>query len=241
MGKPKLLEESLREINTLQQLSKQPECNPYITCYYGSHFDQATSKLYIEMEYAGMTSDRFADYLREKSDRSTLIGYIVDVLRSIASALEYIHLQDIIHRDIKPVNILISEVGQAKLADFGLACHMLPANDDRCAKVKEECCPGLAGTPLYLAPEVYTSRISVPASDVWSLGVSLYYLYYNVSIWSSIHKGSKYNRGQLEEIINSQYPQTMNTNNQRLDSLVNAMTVKNYKDRISVNSILSKF
>jgi serine/threonine protein kinase len=193
------------------------------------------------MEYVGQTSDNFANYLKDAGLLKALRGYILDVLRSVANALEYIHLQDMLHRDIKPANILITDVGQAKLADFGLACQMLSANDDKCKTVKEECCPGLAGTPAYIAPEVYNYKISVPASDVWSLGATLYYLYYNTYIWPTVTKGAKLNREDVAEIIINTYPSSMNSGNKRLDDLVNAMTVKDYKDRISIHDILSRF
>jgi len=87
----------------------------------------------------------------------------IAMLRGIASALDQAHAQGIIHRDVKPANILLGEAGRAKLADLGIAFaaeHMTQIT--RTGTV--------LGTPSYMAPEQLESREIGPEVDVYALG-----------------------------------------------------------------------
>lgn len=85
---------------------------------------------------------------------------------ALASALEAAHRKDIIHRDIKPDNILFSEDGTPKLTDFGIA-RMRDSNVKTQTGV-------MLGTPYYMSPEQVSGTEVVGASDVYSLGVVMY-------------------------------------------------------------------
>ncbi|NQZ56944.1 MAG: protein kinase [Lentisphaeraceae bacterium] len=92
----------------------------------------------------------------------------VKIILQIASALKASHEQNIIHRDIKPDNIMINELGQAKLADFGIA--QLP-NSEQTNVMK------IIGTPYYLAPEGYNCPKVGHQADIYSLGTVAYELF----------------------------------------------------------------
>ena len=85
------------------------------------------------------------------------------ILRQAAQGLTAAHAQGIVHRDVKPQNLIVLPDGTVKLVDFGLAL----AGEGGQARV---------GTPHYVAPETVATGSTVPASDVYSLGVTLYHL-----------------------------------------------------------------
>lgn len=82
----------------------------------------------------------------------------------ICSALEICHEKGIIHRDIKPDNLMVSKEGQFKLGDFGIAREPISGTMT------------VAGTPDYMAPEVKETTIYDKTADIYSLGLVLYYL-----------------------------------------------------------------
>lgn len=90
------------------------------------------------------------------------------LFRQVLSAVDYCHSFNICHRDLKPENILINEFGEAKVADFGMACIQQSPNH----KLRTSC-----GSPHYAAPELVSSKVyRGDRVDVWSLGVVLYAL-----------------------------------------------------------------
>lgn len=91
----------------------------------------------------------------------------LDLTSQAAAGLAYVHAQSILHRDIKPHNLLLSRDGNIKLCDFGLA---LDLRGPRRAQSL------LVGTPAFLAPELWTGGVASTASDVFSLGVCLFHL-----------------------------------------------------------------
>ncbi|WP_354638167.1 serine/threonine-protein kinase [Kitasatospora camelliae] len=84
----------------------------------------------------------------------------------VLSALEQAHEAGVVHRDVKPANVLLAEGGRAVLTDFGIAAFEGSARFTRVGDV--------AGSPDYLAPEQITGQEPGPASDLWSLGATLY-------------------------------------------------------------------
>ena len=85
----------------------------------------------------------------------------------ITAALDHIHQQQIVHRDLKLSNILLDQLGYVKLIDFGL-CKKLGSNEAR----SYTCC----GTPEYLPPEMLTREGHAAPADWWALGVIMYEL-----------------------------------------------------------------
>lgn len=90
------------------------------------------------------------------------------IAKQLVQALHYLHSQRIIHRDMKPQNILIGARGTVKLCDFGFA-RTMSSNTIVLTSIK--------GTPLYMAPELVQEKPYDHTADLWSLGVILYELY----------------------------------------------------------------
>jgi eukaryotic-like serine/threonine-protein kinase len=86
----------------------------------------------------------------------------------VADALDYVHFNALLHRDVKPANVMVSRDGEVKLMDFGIAKGEDDASLTRAGM--------LVGSPSYMAPEVLAGEEAGPAADVWALGVSLFEL-----------------------------------------------------------------
>ena len=110
--------------------------------------------------------------LRERIDREKQLGVddAVAITQKVADALDYAHEHGVVHRDIKPGNILLSERGEPLVADFGIALAVAQAGGGRITET------GLSlGTPHYMSPEQATGDRDVdPRSDVYALGCVLY-------------------------------------------------------------------
>lgn len=113
--------------------------------------------IFIRMEF--LTG--FTDYISENTiTKKDIIQLGIDICKALETCQKF----NIIHRDIKPENIFISETGQFKLGDFGIARQI------------EKTTSGLSkkGTFLYIAPEVYKGEAYGPTVDIYSLGIVMY-------------------------------------------------------------------
>jgi serine/threonine protein kinase len=132
--------------------------------------EMAGAPFFIMDFVAGNSFDRIIESWRlEREDIITRDSVaIASMIAGVARGLDHIHSHGVVHRDVKPSNILIEENGVARLADFGLArdetATALTATD------------GFLGTPFYCSPEQIRGKPETvgPQSDIYSLGVTLY-------------------------------------------------------------------
>lgn len=125
---------------------------------------QSGSVHYIAMRFVQGTTLR--EILRDNGPLP--LDAIVNIVKPVASALHYAHQHGVIHRDVKPGNILVEPDGTVLLTDFGIA-RAADAAQSALTQTGQ-----VMGTADYLAPEQISGRPATPRSDVYSLGVVLY-------------------------------------------------------------------
>lgn len=175
--------------------------------------------------YFADDQDGFYYYVMEYIDGQDLAAYLADLVtrgelppaeevvrigRAIASALDYAHERGVIHRDVKPSNVLLSKDGRIILTDFGLALDL------------QEGSAGEAfGSPHYISPEqARRSTDAVPQSDLYSLGVILYEMLTGVTPFDDLASTSL----ALQHII--QPPPSPRSLNPRLSAETEAVLLK---------------
>jgi serine/threonine-protein kinase len=126
---------------------------------FGWHGEQP----YIVMRH--MSGGSLDDHLKQGELKLTDMAHII---KRVAEALDAAHARNIIHRDVKPSNVLFDLTGEAFLSDFGIAKSQKVSDDDG-----EEY---LVGTPAFMSPEQITGNRLDGRSDVYALGVVLYRL-----------------------------------------------------------------
>lgn len=111
-----------------------------------------------------------------EQQRGLPLQVIATYLDQIASALDYAHEHGLVHRDVKPSNILLDEHGHVYLTDFGIA-RLFDTGDNALTREGSETLTRtgqVLGTPYYMAPEQIKGEPIVPATDIYALGVVLY-------------------------------------------------------------------
>jgi len=126
-------------------------------------------KLYIVLEYVG--GGTLQDLLSRVPDGRLCFRQAQSFFRDLMHGLEYIHSKGIVHRDIKPGNLMITVDGTLKILDFGVA-ELLRSFEDSSYSSKTQ------GTPAFQPPEIASGaeRFSGVGGDVWAAGVSLFYI-----------------------------------------------------------------
>lgn len=166
----KVIEEGLRTSSTYaQRFEREAQSvanlrHPNIVNVF--YFGNEDNLYYLVMEYIDGTD--LDAIMRNYADNHELMPYadVMRILEAIAAALDYAHNQGVIHRDVKPSNIMLERSGRPVLTDFGLAL-----------KVSEGTVGDTFGTPHYISPEqARNSANAVPQSDLYSLGIVAYEL-----------------------------------------------------------------
>lgn len=166
--KDKFIELIRREIKVLQSIT-----NPNIVRLYDAF--ETINNIYLFFEYC--KDGDLSTYRSKRGGSSTFLAETeaLTFFQHICNGFKTLNSLKIIHRDIKPPNILLHD-GNAKIADFGFARFTDDVNE------KAFMTEGI-GTPLYMAPEIYNKSSYNAKCDVWSLGILFYELLYGKTPW----------------------------------------------------------
>lgn len=154
---PEFQKQMVRELNYNRKFD-----SPYVVKYYGTFLDESSSSIHICMEYMGGRSlDSIYKAFKERDGRLSEkpLGIIAG---SVLKGLAYLNEKKVMHRDIKPQNVLLDINGNVKLCDFGVS-----------GDVVNSLATTYTGTSFYMAPERIKNEPYTISCDVWSLGLTV--------------------------------------------------------------------
>jgi serine/threonine protein kinase len=206
-----------KEINILKQIPPHPNIIRLFEIF------QDTDYYYLVFEYAPL-GDLVSYFFKEDLFPEEKLR---DFYGKFLRGLEHIHKANIIHRDIKPDNILMDANFNPKIADFGISNFYN----------KDEIIEDTGGTPLYLSPEVIENEGKINfKTDIWSSGIVLYLLVFG----DTPFKGRNMNELFLQILskeVNFNHTNDFNDDQSLVQDLIKKMLTKNPENRITLDQI----
>jgi serine/threonine protein kinase len=126
-------------------------------------FEEGFDGYFIAMEY--VPGEAMEDLLKANPER--IRSRLVLLLLRLADAVAYAHSHHVIHRDLKPGNILLTPQDEVKILDFGIAARLDRGDGDKVS---------ISGTPFYMAPEQIQGEPPTPATDIYAFGATAFHL-----------------------------------------------------------------
>ncbi len=211
---PDLVERFLREARSMAQLS-----DPHIIQIYFIGTDETTRQPFFAMEF--VEGDSLSALLKRHGKFG--VDDTLKIMHQAAQGLSSAHDQGVIHRDIKPGNLMLTRRGQLKIADFGIAL----ATRDLSRKLTST--GEFVGTPGYLSPEVCLARNIDQRSDIFSLGIVMFEMLTGKSPFSDESP-----LGLMLEVVKAEIPDIRQLNgdaDQQTAAILARMVAKEPADR----------
>ncbi len=188
---------------------------------HANFFDVCEQRPYLVMQYCPSSAVSLVGAIDEQT--------VWKFIRDVADGLAYLHEQDVVHRDIKPDNILRDSNGRFLITDFGLSLRMRSTLRRNSARQKNT--DNVAGAIGYMAPEMFSAKPqAVKATDIWALGVTIY----------EIATGEMpfFGQGGVMELHGAELPELPNKYSKELEQLMIKCLAKEPWDRPTASNIL---
>jgi len=157
---------AVREVTLLKSLD-----NPHVVKLMTSFVEKDC--LYIIMEYA-QSGDIHSFITKQKDSKKRLKETeLWSMLHELLLGIQHLHENNVIHRDLKPLNLFLNSKRCIKIGDLGVAKKIIDDNED---DKNYQICDSKVGTPLFLAPELVQNYKYDFKVDIWAIGVTMYYL-----------------------------------------------------------------
>uniref|UniRef100_A0A7I4Y3A0 non-specific serine/threonine protein kinase n=1 Tax=Haemonchus contortus TaxID=6289 RepID=A0A7I4Y3A0_HAECO len=223
----RVVSEFVRLVDREADLLRESDAHPNVIRYFCMESDSQFRYLALELCVASLN-----DYVHESAVREKIAIDPTELLHQATEGLAHLHIMQIVHRDMKPQNVLLSTAGargvRAVISDFGLCKRVQPGRHSLSKR------SGLAGTDGWIAPEALTSQSTSFPVDVFSLGCIFYYVLSdgNHPFGDSLHRQTNIINGdyvlrEIKEDVNVSV------------SLIESMIQKVPADRPSIQCVLA--
>ena len=212
----------LREIDILEKMSK---CDNSVKLY--AHYKENDNEIII----LELCDCELEDIVNNKSGGFDT-NEICSVMKGLNNAFSIMHLNNIMHRDLKLENIMVKYIDKAhkkyipKINDYGLS-----------KQVKSGVASTLCGSPIFMAPELFISDQYTDKADLWSIGVMMYYMYFKEFPYEVKMNIFNLPANQIKNIFNQK--KKKDAKDKLLDDLLNRLLTFDVNKRISWNDYLN--
>ncbi len=151
-----------------------------VTCFYARRIENIPH-VFAEYVSGGTLSQAGRDGVLYRGTYDETLTRLLDYAIQFARGLLHAHEHNLIHHDVKPANVLITEDGELKVTDFGMAGAIAAASSETNGVHRSTANP--RGTPLYASPEQARRETMTIATDIWSYGLSVLEMFVGDSTW----------------------------------------------------------